>query len=113
MIKNYAEAIRRINDKHMFSIHHSADGSIDKIVWDDDAYRVLHGEDQPHPDMDTIEASYVNVKADEDAVAYKNKRVNEYASIGDQLDMKYHDLLDGTTTWKDHVEGIKNKYPKP
>ena len=53
------------------------------------------------------------VKADEDAVAYKNKRWDEYASVGDQLDMKYHDLLDGTTTWKDHVEGIKTKYPKP
>ena len=53
------------------------------------------------------------MKADEDAVVYKNKRGDEYASVGDQLDMKYHDLLDGTTTWKDHVEGIKTKYPKP
>ena len=113
MIKNYAEAIKQIDDKLIFAIHHSDDGGIEKIIWDDDAYRSVHGEDQPHPDMDTIEASYVNVKADEDEVAYKKKRDDEYASIGDQLDMQYHDLLDGTTTWKDHVEGIKNKYPKP
>ena len=113
MTKNYAEAIKRIDDKLRFSIYHSADGGVDRIVWDDYAYKLLYGEDQPHPDMESIEASYLEVKADEDAVAYKNKRGDEYASVGDQLDMKYHDLLDGTTTWKDHVEGIKNKYPKP
>ena len=113
MTKNYAEAIKRIDDKLRFSIYHSADGGVDRIVWDDYAYKLLYGEDQPHPDMDSIEASYLEVKVDEDSVAYKNKRGDEYAPVGDQLDMKYHDLLDGTTTWKDHVEGIKNKYPKP
>ena len=36
-----------------------------------------------------------------------------YPSIGDQLDMQYHDLVDGTTTWKDAVEAVKDAHPKP
>ena len=36
-----------------------------------------------------------------------------YPSIGDQLDMQYHDLVDGTTTWKDAVEAVKDANPKP
>tara|TARA_Y100000401_G_scaffold103616_1_gene94769 strand:+ start:538 stop:705 length:168 start_codon:yes stop_codon:yes gene_type:complete len=36
-----------------------------------------------------------------------------YASVGDQLDMQYWDLINGTTTWKDHIAAVKAKYPKP
>ena len=34
------------------------------------------------------------------------------ASIGDQLDMQYHDAVDGTTTWKDHIKAVKDANPK-
>ena len=46
-----------------------------------------------------IEAKMVEVQADYDAKQYQRDRV--YPSIGDQLDMQYKDLLNGTTTWKD------------
>ena len=36
-----------------------------------------------------------------------------YASVGDQLDMQYWDMINGTTTWKDHIAAVKAKYPKP
>ena len=36
-----------------------------------------------------------------------------YASVGDQLDMQYWDMVNGTTTWKDHIAAVKAKYPKP
>ena len=36
-----------------------------------------------------------------------------FPSIGDQLDMQYHDLVDGTTTWKDAVTKVKSDNPKP
>ncbi len=39
-------------------------------------------------------------------------RDKAYPSWKDQLDMQYHDLVDGTTTWKDAVDVVKNKYPK-
>ena len=35
------------------------------------------------------------------------KRKVEYGNIEDQLDMMYHDQVNGTTTWKDHVASVK------
>ena len=43
---------------------------------------------------------------------YAQKRKDAYGSIGDQLDMQYHDAVDGTTTWKDHVKAVKDANPK-
>jgi hypothetical protein len=40
-------------------------------------------------------------------------RIEAYGSIGDQLDMQYHDSVNGTTTWQDHIAAVKAKYPKP
>ena len=36
-----------------------------------------------------------------------------YPSIGDQLDMIYHDQVDGTTTFKDAIKAIKDAHSKP
>tara|TARA_Y100000310_G_C20404671_1_gene679089 strand:+ start:453 stop:791 length:339 start_codon:yes stop_codon:yes gene_type:complete len=47
------------------------------------------------------------------ALTYSQKRAIKYPSIGDQLDMQYHDQLNGTTTWKDAVTKVKTDYPKP
>ena len=57
-----------------------------------------------------IEAKMVEVQADYDAKQYQRDRV--YPSIGDQLDMQYKDLLNGTTTWKDAVAKVKLDNPK-
>lgn len=47
------------------------------------------------------------------ALSYTEKRLMRgYASIGDQLDMQYHDKVNGTTTWKDHIAKVKSDYPK-
>ena len=47
------------------------------------------------------------------AIKYKSDREAAFASIGDQLDMQYWDLVNGTTTWKDHVAKVKADNPKP
>ena len=44
---------------------------------------------------------------------YANLRRAEYGFWGDQLDMQYHDSVDGTTTWVDHVARVKAAHPKP
>ena len=49
----------------------------------------------------------------EPEVPYQDKRIQAYGSIGDQLDMKYRDLVNDTTEWKDHIADVKAKYPKP
>ena len=45
--------------------------------------------------------------------AARSARKTAYGNIGDQLDMQYHDNVDGTTTWKDHVAKVKADNPIP
>ena len=44
---------------------------------------------------------------------YINKRQAAYPSIAEQLDMQYHDSINGTTTWADAIAAVKAEYPKP
>ena len=45
-------------------------------------------------------------------LSYAELRAKEYPSREDQFDMQYHDQVDGTTTWKDTIQAVKDKYPK-
>ena len=57
-------------------------------------------------DMTAVEAEFT--KQD-----YQNKRISEYPSIQNQLDMQYWDAVNGTTTWKDAIAKVKSDNPKP
>ena len=50
---------------------------------------------------------------DERQNAVKATRRNAYGDWNTQLDMQYHDNVDGTTTWKDHVAKVKTDNPIP
>ncbi len=50
---------------------------------------------------------------DERQNAVRATRRNAYGDLGSQLDMQYHDSIDGTTTWKDHVAAVKTANPIP
>jgi len=52
-----------------------------------------------------LKTAYVNKQ-------YKRNRAKEYPSIQEQLDMQYHDKINGTTTWQDTINAVKTKYPK-
>ena len=43
---------------------------------------------------------------------YQRDRELSYPPIGDQLDMIYKDMKNGTTTHAEAVEAVKTKYPK-
>jgi hypothetical protein len=43
---------------------------------------------------------------------YSEKRLNAYPNIAEQLDMQYHDAVNGTTIWKDTIAAVKNAHPK-
>ena len=47
------------------------------------------------------------------SVRYKTLRRISYPSIPDQLDMIHQDKVNGTATWVDAIQTIKNTYPKP
>ena len=44
---------------------------------------------------------------------YKRRRREDYPAWEDQLDMQYHDAVNGTSTWVDVIAAVKAKYPKP
>ena len=44
---------------------------------------------------------------------YKEDRQEAYASIEEQLDMQYWDRVNGTDTWKQHIDAVKTAHPKP
>ena len=92
------KAILKINPNAEFSVNAN---DINQITWNNGT--------TPIPKAD-IEAKMVEVQADYDAKQYQRDRV--YPSIGDQLDMQYKDLLNGTTTWKDAVAKVKSDNPK-
>ena len=87
-----------LNGKGGFNL--SADGVVD---WIDGSPTFT--EEQIQAEMSRIQAEY-------DSEAYARKRVSEYPSIQDQLDMMYHDQVDGTTTWKDAITKVKANNPK-
>jgi hypothetical protein len=43
---------------------------------------------------------------------YSELRRRDYPDLGDQFDMQFHDLIDGTETWKDAIQAVKDKWPK-
>ena len=45
--------------------------------------------------------------------AARASRKTAYGDLGDQLHMQYHDSVDGTSTWKDHVAKVKTDNPIP
>ena len=43
---------------------------------------------------------------------YSEKRAEAYAPIAEQLDMQYWDSVNGSRTWLDHIEAVKEAHPK-
>jgi hypothetical protein len=62
------------------------------------------------PSQEEIDAEIIRLQAEYSATQYQRDR--QYPSIGDQLDMQYHDQIDGTTTWKDAIAKVKSDNPK-
>jgi hypothetical protein len=85
------EAILKINPNAEVNV--SGD-DINQIVWHDG----------------TTPIAKADIQAKINETQYQRDRV--YPSIGDQLDMQYKDLLNGTTTWKDAVAKVKSDNPK-
>jgi len=68
------------------------------------------------PDEEKIARGLVRVEEPDPVPpepTYEDLRRRAYGPVGDQLDMQWHDLVDGTTTWKDHVAAVKAAHPKP
>lgn len=60
-----------------------------------------------------VSAKITELEADYTSKQYKRDRAVAYPSLAEQLDMQYHDNINGTTTWADAIQAVKDKYPKP
>ena len=62
--------------------------------------------------QDDYEAEVARLQAEYDSKAYARARAEAYPNIGDQLDMMYHDQTEGSRTWLDAIEAVKEAHPK-
>ena len=67
----------------------------------------------PQPTSEQLDAVDSAADLEERQNAVRATRRNAYGNIGDQLDMQYHDSVNGTSTWKDHVAKVKTDNPIP
>ena len=69
-------------------------------------------ETQTKPTEEEIVQKIAELEYKKEVEVYKEQRAAEYPSIEDQQDMQFHDAVNGTTTWKDAIQSVKDKYPK-
>ena len=87
-------------------IHLGFEWEKDFCIYED--YGFVWKSDQPQPTEAECEAA----KAEYDSKAYARARAEAYASIAEQLDMQYWDSVNGSRTWLDHIEAVKEAHPK-
>ena len=68
-------------------------------------------DDITQPTQSEIDAEVIRLQAVYDAQEYARDRATEYPTIGDQLDMIYHNG-DGGAVFQAAIKTIKDKYPK-
>ena len=59
-----------------------------------------------------IKTKMAELQTEYDNNKYQRDRAVAYPSIQDQLDMQYHDKINGTTTWQDAIAKVKSDHPK-
>ena len=61
-------------------------------------------------EQSNIDAARATINAEYAALEYSRNRAAEYPSVVDQLDKMFHS---GFQAWKDEIQKVKDKYPKP
>lgn len=59
-----------------------------------------------------VSEKLTELQAEYDAQEYARNRSSEYPTWQEQMDMQYHDAVNGTTTWQEAIEAVKTKFPK-
>ena len=71
---------------------------------------VIHGEPEDKPEWKDVKKAMDELEAEYATFEYQRNRKPEYPAIEDQLDLLYHEGVDG---WKKVIKETKDKYPKP
>ena len=103
-IINAILAVRKAQDGGHAEVSVSRD-DINRITW--------HDGNPTNITNQQITDKQAELQVEYDAKQYQRDRRFKYPSWQDQLDMLWHDKKDGTTTWEDAVQAVKDANPKP
>jgi len=70
-----------------------------------------HDTNQTQPTDSEIQAEVTRLQTEYDSQAYARSRKQEYDKLN-QWEMQFDDQRDGTTTWVDSINEIKERFPK-
>lgn len=93
---------------------HSCSATHPHVPQETDAHGVIEGEHYAHECR--IDHTTKTVRAHTDPPRQKTwieRRCAAYGDVGQQLDMLYEDMMNGTTKWRDHITRVKAEHPKP
>jgi len=60
-----------------------------------------------------VKAQVLVLEQEVNKSTYKAQRAMAYKPLAEQLDMQYWDRVNGTDTWKQHIDAVKTAHPKP
>jgi hypothetical protein len=95
-----SNSIKAINSNAEFSVNAE---DVNQITW--------LNETTPIP-ANEILAKQQELIAEYNAKQYQRDRAKAYPSIQEQLDLQYWDKVNGTDTWEQAINAIKEQYPK-
>ena len=95
----YHKAITNLTESTKFNLHEE-----NVIEWYDT--------DLTQPTQAEVDAEVSRLQAAYDALEYSRLRKAKYDLLN-QDEMRYDDMVNNTTTWRDGIAAIKAAHPKP
>jgi hypothetical protein len=99
-----------IDHEAIYNTHENIVSIINDICYDKDGYQVI-------PNETLVGQESNRLTTERNKTVYRRQRAKEYPSIGDQLDMLWHAIDNGTlnksSDFYTSLKSIKEQYPKP
>jgi len=88
----------------IYNTHSSVKVIRSEVAYDSDNNEVIL-------DQSLVDAELTRLQAEYDSLAYARSRKQEYDKLP-QFEMQFDDNRDGTSTWVDSINEIKERFPK-
>ena len=94
--------IRAIDSLRKGSPYTAMSEKYEDIIWQDEKTTI--------PTKEECEEELKRLEEEDKKTQYQRDRRVQYPAIEDQLDLLFHKGIDG---WKEEIQKVKDKYPKP
>ena len=88
----------------IYNTHSSVKVIRSEVAYDSDNNEVIL-------DQSLVDAELTRLQTEYDSLAYARSRKQEYDKLN-QWEMQFDDQRDGTSTWVDSINEIKERFPK-